>query len=157
MEYPIDIDAAYEAWGANCGPCALAALLGQSVHAVRPFFPGFDRRPYVNVSHMKAALTAAQRPFRSIGPARPQFGLVFIQQGGYAHQSVAMQYRHTHWIAVDGPLVFDVNAPALVSWPEWDRVFPRLMHEAGRSNGTYRIRSGLAVQRVINGTSYERS
>lgn len=32
---PPDVDEASEAWGANCGPCALAAVLGRPVAAIR--------------------------------------------------------------------------------------------------------------------------
>ncbi len=35
MLYPSDIEEAHELWGANCGPCSLAAVLDLSVSDVR--------------------------------------------------------------------------------------------------------------------------
>jgi hypothetical protein len=40
VHYPPDIDEAYEAFGANCGPCSLAALLHMPVMEVGPISPG---------------------------------------------------------------------------------------------------------------------
>lgn len=37
--HPADIEEAHEQWKANCGPAALAAVLGRSVASVRPVFP----------------------------------------------------------------------------------------------------------------------
>jgi hypothetical protein len=145
MHYPPDIDEAWDQWRANCGPCALAAILGQTVMSVRPLFQDFARRPYVNVTHMKGALGMAGVRYRSLGAQRPPQGLCFIQWGGYEHRPIAEQYRHTHWIAVQGPSVFEVNAPELVSWETWIRVMPRLICEEKRGNGTFTIRTGLSV------------
>jgi hypothetical protein len=147
MHYPPDIDAAFDAWQANCGPCALAALLDQSVGGIRPYFPGFETRRYTNPTHMQAALGLAGLTYRRLGPQRPAHGLCFVQWGGHAHQPIRAQYRFTHWIAVSGDQVFEVNAPTLVSWDTWVRVMPRIMSEAQRGDGTFTIRTGLSVPR----------
>lgn len=147
MNYPPDIDAAYDAWGANCGPCSLAALLERPVEDMRHLMAGIEARGYVNPMHMKAALDQAGMCYRSLGPKRPNHGLIFLQWGGHAHKPIPVQYRFTHWVALDGELVFEVNAPALVSWAEWVRVMPILIKEHGKGDGTFYIRSGLEIAR----------
>lgn len=54
---PKDIDAASDAWGANCGPAALAAALGVDVGQVRGFVSDGDVFPgYMTVTKMVVAL-----------------------------------------------------------------------------------------------------
>jgi len=148
LTYPTDIDAAWEYYGANCGPCTLAALLGRQVLEMEDLFEGFSQRTYVNPTHMKHALTRASVSYRSLGQVRPIRGLGFVQMGGYEHLPVKVQYRHTHWIAIDGETVFEVNADELTTWHIWQQVFPRVMQEEGIGNGTYWIRSWLDVPEV---------
>lgn len=145
MRYPPDVQAAYEAFGANCGPCSLAAILMQPVNAVRPLLDGFDQRKYVNPTHMQAALRKAGLRFQTIGRHLPQYGLVFIQWGGYANKSIRVQYTHTHWIAVAGQAVFDVNMASLTTWKNWQEVLPRLMRQHGKGDGTFFVRSGIEI------------
>jgi hypothetical protein len=123
----------------------LAAILGWTVDEVRPLMTDIERRQYVNPTHMKAALDRAGVRYRSIGAHRPTYGLMFVQWSGHEHQPINVQYRFTHWLAITGERVFEVNAPELVSWDEWQRVMPRMMQEAGKGDGGVRIRSGIEV------------
>jgi hypothetical protein len=146
MHYPPDIDAAYESWGANCGPCALAAILDLPVAAVRDYFLDFQQRGYVNPTHMRQALERANRRYRVMRDGqRPQAGLLFVQWGGHEHRPIPAQYRHTHWIAIEHDRVFEVNAPELVPWRKWQQVMPRLMQVEKLGNGTFFVRTALAL------------
>lgn len=155
---PTDLDAAYEAWGCNCGPAALAALLGVECEAVRALFPGFEKRRYVNPTHMLQALL--QLPGRADGtinsrnPQRPEFGLLFVQWGGpwlKPGVPIGAAYRHTHWIAVDGEAVFDVNADTWVSRQDWEDpqsgVAAWIMSHVPRCDGTWSVRTAISVSR----------
>ncbi|MCC7374296.1 MAG: hypothetical protein IT581_06555 [Verrucomicrobiales bacterium] len=48
------------------------------------------------------------------------------------------RYRHTHWVAVDGVEVFDINAICAGGWlpmAEWlDGLVPWLLRECGPGN-----------------------
>lgn len=114
---PPDVEDAYDAWGANCGPCALAAVLGVPVSRVRRLFPDFERKPWVNPSTMWTALTLARRKAVKRGWDWPAYGLACVQWDGWwcaKDKPVKLAYRYTHWIAVAhteyGRMVYDVNA-----------------------------------------------
>ncbi|HEY6231463.1 MAG TPA: hypothetical protein VIW64_09365 [Pyrinomonadaceae bacterium] len=154
MLYPNDIEAAADSWSANCGPCALAALLEVPVNQVRDVLDGFDQRKYMNITHMKNALDRCGIERHSLGKQLPQHGLAFIQWGGHEAKPHFVQYQFTHWIAVypersnvvdSWPYVFEVNAPRLVRFDEWQRQMSRISKGAGWGDGTYFVRAGIEV------------
>jgi len=146
MKYPEDIEEAAESWGANCGPCSLAAILEKSLADVRPFLNGF--RGYMTPTHMREALMIAGVPHRIVWRRRPnRSGLVFVQWGGHEHKPVRAQYTFTHWIAVDWPdTVFDVNLDRLATWDYWKRTVPEMFKQEKRGDGTYFIRAGIILE-----------
>jgi hypothetical protein len=158
---PPDVDAAHAAWKANCGPCALAALLGRPVMAVRDLFPAYPRRPWCNPTQMKAALGAAGARWRltSLKFYWPVTGLAFVQFDGpwcSPEVPVAVAYRHTHWVAVRSrnapgmgttlpPAVYDANAGAWLTRPEWEaEILPLLLAHVEGSTGWW-VRTGIEV------------
>lgn len=145
MIYPADIEEANEIWKANCGPASVAAILNRPVNDVRELFNGFEKRGYTNVTHIKQALDRAGVKHRSIGPKLPGHGLAFIQWGGHEKKPVIVQYRFTHWIAVDGLAVFEVNAPHLTTFESWEEIMPEAIKEEGHGNGTFTVRAGIEV------------
>lgn len=154
MIYPTDIETAASEWGANCGPCSLAALLDVPVAKVKAVLNGFDKRKYMNPTHMKEALTRAGIEHRSLGRQMPTHGLAFIQWGGHEKKPHFVQYQFTHWIAVEPPpsnvidvwpTVFEVNAPYLVEFREWERQMPDIAQRGGIGDGTYFVRTGIEV------------
>lgn len=147
MIYPPDIEVAADEWNANCGPCSLAAILNLTLTETRPLLNGFDKRGYMNITHVTDALKAASRSFRARLKTRPQYGLAFIQWGGHEKKPAFVQYRFTHWIAFDGDTVFEVNAPELVPWGLWQTVMPEIMREEGHGDGSFFIRSAIEVVR----------
>jgi len=114
----VELAEASAAWGCNCGPGALAAMLGLKPNDVRAHIPGFDAKRYVNPTMMKAALKSLGVPF--VGSANPElcdYGLCRIQWAGpwtCPGVPVRVAYRKTHWIGAmlcsNLPWVFDINS-----------------------------------------------
>lgn len=141
LTYPVDTESAYEQWGANCGPCALAAALGRSVNSIRHMLPNFPTKGFVNSPDMKAALLTYGVGFRATwGGAWPARGLVLIQWGGHERKPPRAQFLHTHWIAVEGDLVFDVNADQLYPRATWDKVIRVLSQQERWGDGTWFVK-----------------
>lgn len=156
---PPDLYEANEAWGANCGPGALAALLGEPVMGLRPLFPKSWTTPTV----MAAALRSkVQRYQQEVGMPLAQargHGLAFLQvQGRWDNAPERVQYRHTHWVAFArvslkgaGPLLFiyDVNAPPAGGWLPfllWDReVMAAICSRKAGASGLWRVRLLIEV------------
>lgn len=156
---PTDCHTAYFGWGANCGPMSLAALLSREVNDVRDLFTDFIRLKYTNPTQMEKALqkvgaTKTNTPSRGVGVVGcqlPNFGLAFLQWTGgwWDSKPIAVQYRHTHWIAsqkVDCVhWVYDCNSE--IGWitrQEWlESMLPRFKDEL-KCKGCY-IRTGFEV------------
>lgn len=122
---------AHDRWGCNCGPTALAAMLGLEPDDVLPHLPKFAERRYTNPSMMQAALRTLGVPYREADDAAdrenlnaggfpilrwPNYGLVRIQwEGPWLKPGVpaAAAYYHTHWVGAitgpDGTMIFDCN------------------------------------------------
>jgi len=111
---PDTIEAA-DAWGANCGPMSLAAVLGlPTVEAARELVHPF--RGFMSPTDMNTALCTAQHrghiadrrsPLRDDQNPWPHHGLVRIQWiGPWCAQGVNPRaaYRYTHWVAVRAPV-----------------------------------------------------
>lgn len=155
---PAEADAAYEAWGCNCGPSALAAIMGMTLDSVRPLLPGFDEKRYTNPSMMNTALRAIGRPWRKIGAAWPRYGLARIQwEGPWTEPGVPMaaRYRHTHWVGSwltkSSHGVWDVNM--LANGTGWGRfehwrdiLVPHLTAHIPRANGRWHVTHGIEIE-----------
>lgn len=101
-----EAETAYNTWGANCGPGALAAILDRPLDDVRPLLRGFDQKHYTNPRMMRAALDALGVKYtwavRRAGYLPPLHGLARVQwTGPWMKPGVppAAAYRHTHWVA----------------------------------------------------------
>lgn len=145
---PADLPEAIEGWGANCGPAAIAALLGLTLAAVRPHLAGFENRGYMNPTHVKVSLRALGHEPR-LTPALdrwPVTGLAFVQWGG-PWRVVAEAYRHTHWIAVKDDWVYDVNGNQWAPRWWWEKeIAPLLARLRPERNGTWYVRTGYSVE-----------
>ena len=126
-----DANAAHRAWGANCGPGALAAIAGLTLDEVRPHLAGFNRKRYTNPRMMFRALDSIGLAWAPIafdededqasGQCRrlwPDWGLIRVQWHGPWTQPDAppdARKRHSHWIGCSrtpgrSPVgVFDIN------------------------------------------------
>lgn len=155
-----DADRAYDEWGSNCGPGALAAITGLTLDEVRPHLVGFDTKHYTNPTMMFDALKSIGIPHVRIGSKWPRYGLARIQwEGPWTEPGVPMRvrYRYTHWIGVWGTEdrgvgVFDINeignGTGWVKMSDWsDFVVPRLTNTYKRATGNWHITHGVEVQR----------
>lgn len=140
-----EAQAAAEAWGFNCGPGALCAVTGMTPAAIRPLMGDFEKKGYTNPTLMVEVLGRLpllyRQTYRADQPgvvmAPSPLSLVRVQWAGrWTDPGVPMRarYRHTHWVAVDGAEVFDVNAICAGGWipmREWtDGLVPWLLKEA---------------------------
>jgi len=116
-----DIDKAL-AWGFNCGPSAICAVLDLSPEEVRPHLGDFETKGYTNPTLMIESLKRCGASYRRVyrgdfpGAVWPalRLGVVRVQWGGpWTKPGVPMQarYRQTHWIGMRdmGKTVFDIN------------------------------------------------
>jgi hypothetical protein len=159
-----DMIRASDEWGANCGPGALAAILGLTLDDVRPAFAalGFEAKRYTNPSMMFGALNALKVDWRKHSlPRWPTYGLARIQwEGPWTAPGVPMRvrYRHTHWVGslwrgdVDENVgVFDINALANGSgWSslkDWRSILvPWLLEELEpKASGSWHITHAIEV------------
>ncbi len=153
-----DAQRAYDEWGSNCGPGALAAIVDMTLDEVRPLIPGFDEKRYTNPSMMNAALRATGKRWWKIGATWPAYGLVRIQwEGPWTQPGVPMaaRYRYTHWIGASRGTksigIFDINAisngTGWCSLADWDEhVAPALMANYPRANGKWSVTHALEVE-----------
>lgn len=131
---------AADEWGANCGPGALAAVLGITLDQVRPLIYGFDTKRYTSPSMMFAALKASRRAWKKTEAPWPKHGLARVQwHGPWMNPGVPVRarYRHTHWVGAHegdaGHHIFDINCICVGGWvhfEEWSvHVVPWLIKE----------------------------
>lgn len=149
---PPDVDEMYARFKLNCGPCALAALLGRPVVSVRDWFPAYPLKPWCNLLGMCAALDAAGVPYQRCSPGGknlPAKGLAFLQwEGPWLAPGVPIgaAYQRCHWIGVVGEMVYDVNAREWVPRTEWEAdVIPHLIAHTPRATG-WHTRAGIEVR-----------
>lgn len=151
-----DADRAHIEWGANCGPGALAAVMGVTLDQVRPHLADFDRKHYTNPLMMYAALKSLRAQW-SKSKSWPRRGLVRVQwEGPWTAPGVPMRarYRHTHWIGSrrhDGQQwIFDINCMQVGGWvvlQEWHgQVVPWLLSRIeSKADGTYHTTHHIEV------------
>ena len=134
---------AADEWGANCGPGAIAAVLGLTLDDVRPHMQDFERKRYSNPKLVLAALRSLGGEWRHTDAVWPKNGLVRVQwEGPWTMPGVPMRarYRHTHWIGarhvgenVWNTEIFDINCMCVGGWVpvvEWNgQVVPWLLRE----------------------------
>src|SRR5262245_42581782 len=119
---PADVHLAYRLFGANCGPASLAAVLSVEVCDVIALFDQFPDRPYTSRMKMEEALRSCDLEFARTGEF-PEFGLALIQFEGRWNQfrgSERWAGSYSHWIAVSGPLIYEINADGWTSRGEWE-------------------------------------
>lgn len=126
-----DLDRANTEWHCNCGPGAIAGVLGISLDQIRPFMGDFEKKGYTNPSLMWDVLDGLDVHWmrRSRKPyVWPQYGLARIQwHGRWMEPGVpqAARYRHTHWVgacSLPGNIgIFDINAVS-EACPGWARL-----------------------------------
>lgn len=161
-----DADRAFQKWGANCGPGAVAAICGLTLDEVRPHLEDFESKRYTNPTLMWQVLRniGVRFSFRAgeLGQMNwPRYGLARIQwEGPWTQPGVPLRarYRHTHWVGVCTNHVrdigiFDINAIANGSgWSSLENwrsiVVPWILKEAvPRADGNWHITHSVEVER----------
>lgn len=155
-----DAQRAYDAWGCNCGPAALAFALGKTPDEVRPFLGPFEQRGYMNVTMMREAIPKAggqivrtyqSWPVQGIGLVRIQWGGPWIINGRPARWAAT----NTHWVATwrsagSWLYVFDING-GLMLVDQWEsEVASRIIASIKRADGKWTISHSWEVARYTN-------
>lgn len=144
---------AAEAWGANCGPSALAFAAGVHIDEVIGWIPGFDKKRYTSPTMMKAGIERAGLRIAkdSRKDEMPNMGLARIQWHGPWTQpgmNPRWAYNYTHWIARNSIYVFDINC-GVVEFHKWHEETARMiMKLIGRCNGLYSVTHCWEVERA---------
>ncbi len=114
-----DAERAYDEWGCNCGPAAVAAICGLTLDGVRPHMGDFEAKHYTNPTLMWRVLDSIGVRWTVCRSGTwPDRGLCRVQwEGPWTRPGVPARaaYRHTHWVGAatrdTGEIgVFDVNA-----------------------------------------------
>lgn len=121
-----DAQRAYDEWGSNCGPGAIAAISGMSLEQLRPYLGDFEKKYYTNPTLMFEILDRIKISYEKISPCWPAFGLVRVQwEGPWTREGVPIvaRYRHTHWVGSyltkQQHLIFDINAMSVGGWVDF--------------------------------------
>jgi hypothetical protein len=158
-----DAERASNEWGANCGPGAIAAIMGMTLDEVRPYLGDFERKRYTNPTLMREVLDRIGRGYFFNKPPLtwPQYGLARIQwHGPWMLEGVPIgaRYRHTHWVASshsvkNGIGIFDINAMSSGGWislENWAGILvPWLLEQSvPRADGQWSITHAIEVSRA---------
>lgn len=122
----VEAQNASDSWGFNCGPGAVCGLLGMTPDELRPYLGDFERKRYTNPRLMRDVLRnlgrSVRQTYRSDAPGTvtaAESALVRVQWAGpWTKPEVPMiaRQRWSHWVAVAGSSVFDVNAISIGGW-----------------------------------------
>lgn len=162
-----DASTAFDEWGCNCGPSAIAAMCDMSLAEVRPHLLDFESKRYTNPSLMAQILGKIPgvqvEEFLRLNPAFemqrtgrkpwPKWGLARIQwEGPWTKPGVPVKarYRHTHWVGVnatdpDDIGIWDVNAlvneSGWTSLSNWEKIVVPWVLEAcvPKADGRYHL------------------
>jgi hypothetical protein len=156
---PEDLERAWDEWGCNCGPAALAVAIGRTPDAVRNYINHFQERHYTNPTMMVSALRelridhewkrSAENPIEW-----PRNGLARIQWSGpwtAPGVPIPARYRHSHWVTVatinNDRGIWDVNCPHWISFDQWQRVLVPLILKDNepKSDGKWWVTDAIEV------------
>jgi hypothetical protein len=149
-----EAQAAADAWGLNCGPGAVAAVLGMTLDELRPHLGDFERKQYTNPTLMWSILNSVGVKWRtSRDKAFPDYGLARIQwTGPWTKPGVSPRaaYRYTHWVGAAGDEIFDINCMSVGGWVpsrEWSgQVVPWLLGECvPRADGGWFVTHSVEI------------
>ncbi len=161
FSYPFteqEANAAYHAWGANCGPNALAVCLNMTLDQIRPHLGDFEVKRYMSPTMMKFAIASVGAVFKNLySTSWPQHGVARIQWcGPWTEPGVNPKwaYRQTHWVhsrrkSQTEVWVFDVNGGwrSLASWEK--EIVPGLTASVPRANGKWFLTHGWEVTPAV--------
>lgn len=147
LRRPDGYDRAVFDFGATCGPIAFAAITGQNADAALVYFPELQFRPWTTRTDMQRALSQAGHRYTRQHEMWPVAGLCMVQfTGPWTERAFAQAaLKHTHWIAVLGEYVFDINWGGWLPRENWeDVVLDELIMSRPASNG-WRVLTGYEL------------
>lgn len=158
---------AAEAWGFNCGPAAVCAIVGLTPAELRPQLVDFEAKRYTNPTLMWKIIERLKVRYRIRSLADnvpvlpwPRFGLARIQwEGPWTEPGVPIRarYRQTHWVGVNASNpenigIWDINAmmngTGWVSLADWESiVVPFILKECQpRANGKWYLTHAVEIE-----------
>lgn len=153
-----DLVDAWDEWGCNCGPTAVAAITGLTLRNVRAHSFEFEQKGYTNPRLMYKILDALGITWEKIEADQfPAYGLARVQwEGPWTMPGVSWmaRQRHTHWVGSCSTclerLIFDVNAMCVGGWiseTEWRRdMVPWLLGQCEpQANGRWHLTHSLQI------------
>ena len=147
---PWDIEVARLNFGANCGPASFAALVGTEVCRVIGHFPHFEQSKWTNLTQMLRAFESADYDTEVRHRVFPSRGLALIQWlGPWTERDFFSRWSlpHTHWVAIEGPWVFDHTAENWQCLREWaGTVAKEFVGEIPKATG-WAVKYGVEVKR----------
>jgi hypothetical protein len=121
---PEGLEDAVRSKTASCGPMSFAAITGCSARAALACFPSPSIRLWTNRTDMERALFEAGYDYDRKQGDWPKAGLCLIQfTGPWTERGFAQAaLKHTHWIAILGEYVFDINWGGWLPRGNWEDV-----------------------------------
>ena len=111
-----ELEDAREQWDCNCGPAALACMLGLKPNDVRDRIPGFLEKRFTNPTMMQEAVRSFGLRLEKIRNEETlHYGICRIQfDGPWCHPGVppGAAYQRTHWIGA----LWDPGSPGEKQW-----------------------------------------
>jgi hypothetical protein len=137
---------------ATCGPISFSAITGCSAREALLFFPHVRERPWTNRTQMERALFEAGFDHECKHMKWPTTGLCLIQITGPWTERRFEQaaLKHTHWVAVLGEYVFDINWGGWLPRKNWEEIVmdELLMYSPGASGWRVHTSYELPVDRT---------
>jgi hypothetical protein len=158
-----DAERASDEWGANCGPGAIAAVMGMTLDELRPHMGDFEKKHYTNPTLMWQVLRNVGATWHLRKPIQwPNYGLARIQwEGPWTSPGVPprVAYRHTHWVGAmrcfrrEEIGVFDINAMNSGGWISLDdwmhTLVPWILEQCvPKANGNWNITHTVEIDRA---------
>lgn len=139
---PPDLSQSHERFGANCGPASFAAAGRVSIATVMELFPHFPKRAWTTIGDMRAACLESSIGYREINGSAPKYGVALIQLVTKNTHPIAALKR-THWVAICGDCIYDVNWDGWLPIAIWEELVFRTLQRHDPNVVSWRIKTGL--------------
>jgi hypothetical protein len=153
---PPDVDEAKKAWGANCGPAALAAVLGRPVMEMAAYFPRFHPGRCASTVQIAEAIAKATDDEVAVTPSQridmrsgkgfvsrmwPSRGVACLMfhgpwdlQRSRSPDAAKKLYKHAHWIGIQQlgmvTMVYDIHSKCWEPVCDWrDETLARVLDD----------------------------
>jgi hypothetical protein len=136
----------------TCGAMAFAAIARIKLESVCNYFPELETRPWINRRSMERALRAAGRNFQRCDSDWPNYGLCLVHfVGPWTERAFPMAVlAQTHWVAVHGDYVYDVNWNGWLPKDNWEEiVVEELIAAKPRATG-WQVMTGYEIMKHLS-------